>query len=328
MKYRGALAGFIWGTLLFLLCAFVASMGAKYSLDSLSFISFGMLIMTPISVGAVTVFFSSKEQAEDIMYRRYYPMLPVLGWSLISVLLMWETIICIIMLLPLYLPLSILGGRIGMRIKTKYNRRVNQGVASCFAILPILMMPLEQELGTHTIRHSVTNSIQINAPVDKVWQSLANIEDIKATELRWNVSHFIGLPKPKAAITQSFKVGEFRELYWEKGIHFQEKITQIIPNKLLAYDVIVDYESMKIAELDTHITVGDQYFDVESGFYSLSEHNGISYLSLTSSYRMSTKINWYGKLWANFVLDDFHASVLELIRGRVERGQQNSVAYY
>lgn len=319
MKYRGAIAGFIWGTLFFLLVAYIATLGNKYSLDALQFISLGMLIVAPISVGIVTIYFSTIEQAKNKNYRRYYPLLPVLAWSLISLVFVWETIICIIMLLPLYIPLSILGGVIGAYFKRRFNKKVNQGVVSCFAIIPILIMPLEASWPVSTIRHSVKDSIQINVPVNIVWDSLANIENIKPEELPWNASHFIGLPKPQAAITKSFKIGGYREIYWEKGVHFEEKITKIIPNKLISYNVVVDQKSMEIAELDTHITVGDQYFDIESGSYVLTEYKGVTSLSLTTTYRMTTKLNWYGKLLANFVLDDFHNSVLSLIKDRNER---------
>ncbi len=319
MNYKAPIMGFIWGTLLFLLCALAATYGEKHSLEWLQFVSFAMLIVTPISVGALTLFLIPIKQAEDKSKRKYYAFLPVFGWSIISLIVQWETIICIFMLLPLYLPLAFLGGKIGAGMKVKYKSKYKAGIISCFALAPFLMIPLEQPLTAKSLRYSVTNSIQINAPIERVWRNLSNIENIKPSELKWNISHFIGLPKPQKATTKVVEIGAIREIYWERGVHFQERITNIIPQKLLAYDVIIDEKSMEIAELDTHITVGDQYFNVESGYYYLSEHQGQTYLSLTTSYRMTTKINWYGKFWANFVLDDFHASVLHMIKLRNEK---------
>ena len=319
MNYKAPLAGFIWGTLLFLACALATTYGEKHSLEWLQFVSFTMLIVTPVSVGALTLFLLPKEQVKDKSLRKYYAILPVLGWSIISLIVQWETIICIFMLLPLYLPLAFLGGKIGVALKIKYESKYKAGIISCFALAPFLMIAMEQPITANTLRYSVTNSIQINAPIESVWENLSNIKDIKPSELKWNISHFIGLPKPQNAVTEVFEIGAIRELYWERGVHFQERITNIIPNKLLAYDVIIDEKSMEIAELDTHITVGDQYFNVESGYYYLSEHQGQTYLSLTTSYRMTTKLNWYGQFWANFVLDDFHSSVLHMIKLRNEK---------
>ena len=33
----------------------------------------------------------------------------------------------------------------------------------------------------------------------------------------------------------------------------------------------------------------------------------------------TTNLNWYGRLWAGFVLSEFHGAVLHMIRGRNER---------
>jgi hypothetical protein len=223
------------------------------------------------------------------------------------------------MLLPLYLPLSSLGGSFGGYIRRNYCEKTNTGVASCFAILPLLIAPIERPLESPTLFYSVSNTIKIQAPVDKVWAIIPNIDKIQPDELTWNISHFIGIPRPVSATTTELKVGGLRELDWERGVHFQEKITELTINKKLAYQVIVDQESMSIAELDTHIVVGDKYFDVLSGSYDLQFIDGVTYLSLTTDYRMTSKVNWYGSLWANYVLDDFHDSVLNLIKNRVEK---------
>jgi len=318
-KYRGSIAGFLGGTAYAVIFSYLFSIGEKYSINFLEFISIAMLVVSPISVGIITVLFLTKEQAVNKKFRTFHPWLPVLGWSVISIALAWETIICIVMLLPLYLPLSSFGGFLGGYIRRNYCEKTNKGVASCFAILPLLIAPIERPLESPTLFYSVSNTIKIQAPVDKVWAIIPNIDNIQPDELSWNISHFIGIPRPVSATTTDLNVGGLRELDWERGVHFQEKITELTINKKLAYQVIVDQESMSIAELDTHIVVGDKYFDVLSGSYELQFIDGVTYLSLTTDYRMTSKVNWYGSLWANYVLDDFHDSVLNLIKNRVEK---------
>jgi hypothetical protein len=321
-KYRGSIAGFLGGTIYAVIFSYLFSIGDKYSINFLEFVSIAMLIISPISVGIITVLFLTKEQAINKKIRIFHPWLPVIGWSIISILLAWETIICIVMLLPLYLPLSSFGGFIGGYIRKNYCERTNAGVTSCFAILPLIMAPIEQPVESPTLYHSASNTIAINASLSKVWNVIPNIENIQPDELSWNISHFIGIPKPLSATTTDFKIGGMRELKWERGVHFQEKISELITNKKLAYQVIVDQESMSIAELDTHIVVGDKYFDIQSGSYELKVIKGVTYLSLTTNYRMTSKVNWYGSLWANLVLNDFHHSVLSLIKNRVENSNK------
>jgi hypothetical protein len=318
-KYRGSIAGFLGGTAYAVIFSYLFSIGEKYSINFLEFISIAMLVVSPISVGIITVLFLTKEQAVNKKIRTFHPWLPVFGWSVISIALAWETIICIVMLLPLYLPLSSFGGFLGGYIRRNYCEKTNTGVASCFAILPLLIAPIERPLESPTLFYSVSNTIKIQAPVEKVWESIPNIDNIQPDELSWNISHFIGIPRPVSATTTDLKVGGLRELDWERGVHFQEKIIELTINRKLAYQVIVDQESMSIAELDTHIVVGDKYFDVLSGSYDLQFVDGVTYLSLTTDYRMTSKVNWYGSLWANYVLDDFHDSVLNLIKNRVEK---------
>jgi len=188
----------------------------------------------------------------------------VLGWAFISLALAVETLICIVMLLPIYLPLSTLGGAIGGYIRSNYCEKTNLGVTGCFTLLPFMVIPIELPLEEPTLNYTYTNSVLIEADKSHVWKTLPTLENIQPEELAWNLSHFIGLPKPVSAQTPHMNVGSMRDLRWEKGVHFQEEITEIKENRLLAYDVHVDQESMKIAGLDTHIVVGDKYFDVTS----------------------------------------------------------------
>lgn len=319
LNYRGPIVGFMLGAVYALICGLIFTLGEEYSLEFVEFVSIAMIVATPISVGVITVFFATKQQAVNKRYQVFYPWFSIVGWSLISTIFAIETLICVVMLIPIYFPLSSLGGVIGGYFRAKYCNRTNQGVVGCFAFLPFFIISIEMPVYTPTIENSVVNTIVINVDKDEVWRSIPNIESIRPSELPWNISHFIGLPKPLSARTLSLKVGGVRDLKWEKGVHFQEVISEIKENELLAYKVLVDQESMKIAELDTHIVVGDKYFDIVSGFYSLETVGGQTLLTLSTSYRMTTNLNWYGKLLANFVLDDFHHSVLTLIKNRVEK---------
>lgn len=311
-KYYSAFMGFVFGI------GFALFMSLMSYLTELEFISWVMLVCTPISIGAFTVYFSGQEQVKNKVSNAFQPWWSVLGWMLISAVFAWETLICVVMLLPLYLPLASIGGLAMGYIRNRNGGKFGGGIVSSFALLPLLIMPIEAPYQTPSIYHAEMDSIVINAPIEQVWQSLPNIQNIKQDELKWTFSHFIGLPRPQSSVMGALQIGAVRKSSWEKGIYFYERLTQIEPNKLLAYDVLVDEQAMKIANLDTHITVGDQYFDIEKGYYALEDLGGKTGLSLSTTYRMTTNVNWYGQLWANFVLDDFHYMVLNLIKDRNE----------
>jgi ABC-type molybdate transport system permease subunit len=86
-KYRGSIAGFFGGTAYAVIFSYLFSIGEKYSINFLEFISIAMLVVSPISVGIITVLFLTKEQAVNKKFRTYHPWLPVLGWSVISIAL-------------------------------------------------------------------------------------------------------------------------------------------------------------------------------------------------------------------------------------------------
>lgn len=308
-KYYGAFMGFGLGV------GFAILFSLIFTITDLEFVSVAMLVGTPISVGVFTVYFSDEEQVKSRIFNAFQPWFSVLGWALIALFLAWETLICVVMLLPLYLPLASVGGLLAGYFR---NKKKSTGKILSIGFLPLLILPIEAPYQTPTIYHAELDSIVINAPIEKVWQSLPNIQNIKQDELKWTFSHFIGLPKPQSSVIGALDVGAVRKSSWEKGIYFHERITQIELNKLLAYDVLVNEQAMKIANLDTHITVGDQYFNIEKGHYALEDLGGSTRLSISTTYRMSTNVNWYGQLWANFVLGDFHYMVLNLIKDRNE----------
>lgn len=320
-QFQGAFLGFICGLAFALLMSLLFSETTR---ETFNYVTWAMLVGTPIGIGALTVYFSTAEQTKGWKFNVFQPWLSVFGWMLISLVFAWESFICVIMLLPLYLPLTSMGGYLAGLLRQRNGGGSSGGAIMSFALLPLLIVPIESNFQTPTLYHSEVDQIVIDAPIEQVWLSLPNVKNIKPSELKWTFSHFIGLPKPQSSIMGELEIGAVRKSSWEEGIYFQERITQIIPNQLLAYDVLVNEQAMKIANLDTHITVGDQYFDIVNGHYALKQLGDKTLLSISTTYRMTTNVNWYGQLWANFVMDDFHFSVLNLIKSRNETVVDNA----
>lgn len=323
MRIRAQVIGFLAGAVYATICALLFSVGERSSIELLEFVSLAMIIGTPIAVGVVTLCFATPDQGSSRNFTLYGPWLSVFGWSAISLVFAWETLICVVMLLPVYLPLATIGGVLGAYVRTNYCNRTNYGVTACAAVLPLLLGLAEFQVDSPSSTHSVSSQIRIAAPVQAVWETLPNISDIEDHELPWTLSHALGIPKPRSARTEQLIVGSVRQIVWDRGVEFEECITAIEPGRRLAYYVFADEQSMKIAGLDTHVVVGGEYFEVTSGEYSLESDGKQTVLTLKTSYRITSNLNWYGSLWANYVLDDFHYSVLAMIRNRVESSQES-----
>lgn len=313
-KYKGSILGFITGTLYGLLFSAGFFFGDEYDVKEIAYVSLAMLGGTPFCVGMVTAYCTEETYHQNFKTKFFRSALPILGWSFIALIIQWETIVCVVMLLPFYIPLAYLGSIVGLRLRRKFGNRS----LSCVVILPLVFVLLEIPINPPTYRGGFANSVIIDAPVEKVWASIASIENITSEELPWTFSHFIGIPKPISSYTGEFISGGVRKIVWEKGVSFDEVITKIVPYEELAYRVEVDQESMKLANLDTHIVVGDEHFDIETGSYRLEKINNSTKLTLSTNYRMTTNLNWYGRIWANIVLNDLHTSILKVIKKRNE----------
>jgi hypothetical protein len=79
-------------------------------------------------------------------------------------------------------------------------------------------------------------------------------------------------------------------------------------------------ESVPPTTLDKHVVVGGRYFDVLRGTYwiePLSDNTVV--LHLSSTYRLSTRFNFYAGLWASFLMRDIQNTILAVIKQRCEQ---------
>ena len=136
--------------------------------------------------------------------------------------------------------------------------------------------------------------------------------------MKWSFAHFIGLPKPiKSQLTEE-RVHGVRNIYWDKGIKFREVIKEWNALQSFYYNVIID--TIPLNAVDPHIQVGGKYFSVNSGGYELSiVDNQTTKLTLFCDYSIASKFNFYGKYWADWILDDFQVVILNVVKARCEK---------
>lgn len=317
----GVLGGAAYALLLYLL--------ARLPWFPSGFVSLSGILGTPLVIGAVCVGLSSSAQLASVRYRCFAPWLSIALVYALFALAKLETLICLIMLSPATLGMATLGGALTGKIihYLRQRRRLQSGVLGCFVLLPLLCSQWEAHWQAPELRHTVSDHIVIDAPPTLVWNGLLNVPDIHRQELRWSFSHAIGLPRPLAAMLHGEGEGAVRDLYWEGGIHFREYVTAWEPEQRLAYRVDVSPAREALRHLDTHVVIGDRYFDIESGQYQLRDlGNGRTELTLSTTYRMHTTVNPYGQWWADRTLDDFHTVVLQLLKERTEHARGSQLA--
>lgn len=285
-------------------------------------VSISYIFILPIILGAIPALFSTHEQLKSYLTYLLLPWLIVLSFFTLSFVAGFEGMICLVIIIG---PFMLLGS-LGMFI-VRYLRLKTEGLSSKLYIsltLPFLMLLVESNMTVTDEFHTVTTTIEIDAPKAVVWQNLKNVKDIQPDEVDTRFIHLIGIPKPLDGRLDTAAVGGTRHITWEKGIRFEEKITSWDEGDSFGYDIHVNPNAIPSTTLDEHVMIGGKYFDVVKGGYSLEAISlSKTRVTLHCTYRVSTNLNFYSKWWADLVLEDFNDMILEVIEKRSQARKFN-----
>ncbi len=281
-------------------------------------VSIAYIFILPIILGAIPVLFSTKEQLSAYKSYLLLPWIITFTFFILSYVTGFEGMICLVIIVAPFLLLGTLGAFIFRLIKLKNERNGTKLYVSLF--IPLLILGIETNFQATDQIHTVSTTIVINADKSKVWNNVKNIKDIQPNEIETHFVHLMGIPKPLNGELDKEEIGGIRHITWEKGIKFEEKITAWNEKKGFSYNINVDPNSIPPTSLDEHVMIGGKYFDVLNGSYKIDQLSQTkNKITLTCTYRVTTNLNFYSKLWADFILDDFNKMILEVIKKRSEK---------
>ena len=130
----------------------------------------------------------------------------------------------------------------------------------------------------------------------------------------------MGFPRPIKAELDTVAVGGIRKAIFDRGLFFTETVTEVKPEKVLAFTIHADPTSIPPKALDEHVLVGGRYFDILDGRYEIIKvsPNQIE-LHLTSKFRLSTSFNFYSGFWSKLIMRDIQKNILNIIKTRCEK---------
>jgi hypothetical protein len=231
-----------------------------------------------------------------------------------------EGLVCIIMALPVVIPLALLGGLIGFLVQRRgYTPTEAPSMMMLMLIVPLGVMGTETIQPLEPLRTSVVTTIRIDAPADVVWKNLIAFPDVRqpvAPLFRLGVSYPI-----RAAISGE-GVGAIRTCLFSTGT-FVENVDLWEEGKRLGFTVASGPEAMReLSPYDVHPRHLDGYFVPESAEFRLAANtDGSTQLEGISWYRNSMWPSGYWRLWSDAVLHQVHLRVFEHIKelSEVER---------
>ncbi|MBW8807860.1 MAG: SRPBCC family protein [Lysobacter sp.] len=274
------------------------------------------ILMAPFAIGAMTVYLAERTAPRSALYHAFMPMLSVALCVLASMLLLWEGLICVIIVLPLFAFMGALGGLIMGQICRV--RAAKAPTVYSFVALPLVLGMLGVGQDTPQRFEHVERRVLIQAAPADVWKVLLDADHIQASEVDRAWMYRIGVPTPLTGLTHETRDGLVREVRMGKGIHFQQVSADWKPRQYVRWQYLFADDSVPAGALDDHVRIGGPYFDLLDTRYTLTPRGDATELSIRMDYRVSTGFNWYTVPLANWLIGDFSQVIPDFYRHRAE----------
>jgi hypothetical protein len=281
-------------------------------------IGFSFLLVLPAAISAFVAYIADPSGDRRLGTYLLVPLWLILAVIVLSATVLREGVICILILSPLWL----LSGLAGAGATYLIRKRLRRGRTYCTVLLliPLAAIQFEPLLPLPSTIETVTRTIVVEAPPERIWPLLRGIPDVRPGEGSWNISQdLIGVPRPIGARLIGDGEGAERIATWGHNISFRERITDWQEGSRLAWRFIFD-DIDGWGFTDRHLMPDSPYFRVTSGGYRMMPLGpNRTRVVLDTDYWIRTPVNAYSALWGELFLGDLENNLLALIKRRAER---------
>lgn len=264
---------------------------------------FSMFVVFPIAMGFISAYFWRHRRRKTVNYIGLSAINTIIVIAL-SYIFLKEGVICLLIVSPLILVFITAGALIGKVIFRRNNNNVNVSVVGALVLVFAADMMTD-----HEFTAKVSDTMIVNAPVEKVWPLVVEYEPITMKENYWLFK--AGMPSPVQSTVDGHKVGAGRKCIFSNGYVFDEKIVVYKPNQELTFDIT---EQPRDPEIMGHI-------DIKRGQFILKDNgDGTTTLIGNSWYTLYVFPVVYFDSWAESITRNVHLRVMEHIKEQAEGG--------
>ncbi|WP_431047292.1 SRPBCC family protein [Roseateles sp. L2-2] len=291
----------------------------NFSSDTAFVMSTGFVLMTPVVLGAITVYVmraAPGRRGPTWMEAAFVPWGAAALMMVGALLTLLEGGICVVLLSPVFLVLASVGGLL-MNLVLK-TTRVGRLQAGALATLPLLFTVVEGPLTVEQWQR-IDRSVVVEAAPARVWSEIVAARDIRREEFPRTWIHLIGVPRPVEGVNHATPQGEVRESRWERGVHFLGRVTERVEGRRIAWRYEFSPDSFPLGTMDDHVVIGGRYFDLGETRFTLTPVDAThTRLDIEAHYRVTSSINVYAVPVADFLGHDFVDGLLTLYKRRSE----------
>lgn len=287
-------------------------------------ISLGFLIFVPLGIGALTQFFAAPNHKLSWLHALLVPWIASTVCLILASIFSFELIICIVLAAPLFYGMSSFGGFVIWLLFYLKKKPDRSNVTTLMIILlaPYVITPVEFSFAPQKDIRTIESTIVINASPETVWQNIIRFRHVTPGEEGNSLFKLAGLPRPLEATLTYEGVGAIRRGQWEDGLAFDGSITEWVPNSRYRLTLRADTRGAHSVWVPLQ-EIGGRYFDMLDDSYVIERlDNSRVRLHLSSTYRMTTRMNAYGIIWGDLFLRDIQEYILRIEKGRCESPAQ------
>lgn len=273
-----------------------------------------MFFGTPVITGAVASYILNRRRMCGVGKTLIHSTLTMTVACVAFLVLGLEGIICIVMAMPIMIPLGLFGALVGRSIAGSLNRRgcsEQAGLWGCMLVLPLVAWVENATQQNPT--YEVVSSIEIHAPIETVWENVIHFSDISA-EPSWYFR--MGIAYPTRAHIVGTGVGAQRFCEFSTGT-FVEPITAWERPTQLSFNVSQQPDPMFELTPYRHIHpphLNGAFRSVRGEFRLTAIGHQHTFLEGSTWYQLDVRPLNYWTIWTDWILHRIHYRVLDHIK--------------
>jgi len=216
-----------------------------------------------------------------------------------------EGVVCVIILLPIFIPLILLGILLGYNIRkrTFKEERNNKIKITLYPLIVLLFSGgIEHFFSSKYENARVESTIYLPYDTATVYDFIKSVDTLDGKK---SLLMSLGLSVPQKCVLEKEEVGAKRTCYFEEGT-IEEKVTGIKRGEFI---------KMKVTEYNLP---GFKWLKFDDAIYLFTQEGDLTKLTRITTYRSQLKPRIYWEFWERQAIEAQHEYVLNDLKRRLE----------